>query len=86
MERKIWQRDEIKETALGMGKKFEPNPEIVSRLDKDLSDGALVLFTEDDVNKAIADNLVPSEWKDGLLNLVNNLNDIAVIPIESLKK
>lgn len=81
-----WTVDTIKLRASSLGKLFNPSPEISGRLEQDLKEGALVLFTEDEVRKAIEERKIPSEWQKDLLELVGKINDIAVIPNESLNR
>lgn len=84
-----WTIDEVRERALSLGKKFEPNSEIADRLADDLSKkGVVVLFTPEDVKAAISIGAVQKEVEENLMNLVKpeGLNDIAVIPMEAVEK
>jgi hypothetical protein len=81
-----WTIDEIINRAKRLGKEFNPSPDIAGSLEKDLADGALVLFTELNVNTAAALGKIPEEWTDDLLNLVTQENDIAVIPVRTIEK
>lgn len=78
----IWTITGMQEIALELGKEFSPAPEIADRLEKDLSNGAMVLFTQEEVIQAVELGLIPIEYRDDLLDLVNpnGINDIAVIP------
>lgn len=75
-----WTIEELKEIASRQGKPFKPAEEIKDVLAKDLSEGALVLFNENEVIVAIERGLVPRVWKEGLVDLVVVKNDIAIIP------
>jgi hypothetical protein len=65
-----------------LGKEFNPASDIADRLENDLANGAIVLFTQVEVNQAIKQGLIPREYRDDLMNLVDpdGTNDIAVIP------
>ncbi len=78
--RKIWSVDEVRQTALSMGKLFNPARDLRGRLEQDLKEGALVLFDEKQVASAIEEGFVPARWRNGLTRLVRERNDIAVIP------
>jgi len=77
---RIWTLEEIRATAQILGKPFNPPEENMPRLIADLANGAQVLFTEEEVLQAIDEDLVPSELKDDLIELVVTNNDMAVIP------
>lgn len=79
MDKEIWNIEKIQKRALELGKKFDPNPEIAGRLEPDLANGAMVLFTQEEVEKAIKDGQVPREWKEPLIELVVDKNDTAII-------
>jgi len=81
-----WNREEIGIEAANFGKSFYPNAEIAGRLDADLNQGALVLFTPAEVDAAISEGLVPESEREALTYLVskNGDNDIAVIPANIL--
>ena len=75
-----WTIGELKEIASRQGKPFKPAEDIKEQLANDLSEGALVLFNENEVIVAIERGLVPRAWKEGLADLVTVKNDIAIIP------
>lgn len=75
-----WTIEAVKTRALALGKPFNVNADIANRLGQDLANGALVLFSGTDVTRAIESGFVPEEDREGLLRLVEELNDIAVIP------
>lgn len=75
-----WTVEAVKTRALALGKPFNINPEIADRLEKDLANGALVLFSTADVKRAVEAGFVPEKDMEGLRRLVGELNDIAVIP------
>jgi hypothetical protein len=77
---KTWSIDEVRERALCLGKDFQPAEDIKVRLEADLANGALVLFTPEDINTAIEYGRIPAELEDNLIDLITNQNDIAVIP------
>jgi len=82
---RTWTVAEIKEAAGSMGKPFNPVPEIRERLGEDLANGALVLFTQDEVGQAIEMELIPEVWRNDLKQLVETNNDIAIIPSGTVK-
>lgn len=75
-----WTVDTLREAAEDMGKKFNPSPDIADSLEEDLANGATVLFDEEEVKRGVNSGRVPKEWKKGLIKLVRDRNDIAVIP------
>lgn len=75
-----WTLEELKSTALTLDKPFNPPEENIPRLIADLANGAQVLFTEEEVLQAIDEGLIPVEWKDYLIELVEIKNDTAIIP------
>ncbi len=85
--RRPWTLNEVKTRALSLGKKFEPNAEIVGRLQNDLSNSnVVVLFTSEDVKSAIEKGFLPVELESQLVDLVSaeGLNDVAVIPVGTI--
>jgi len=82
-----WTLDEVRQRALDLDKKFEPNRKIADRLTEDLAqNGVVVLFTPDEVKYAVSMGAIPKEYESDLMNLVNpkGLNDIAFIPAVSV--
>jgi len=75
-----WTIQTVQAKALELEKDFEPSSDIADRLEADLANGALVLFTQEEVNQAIEQELIPLDWRQGLTELVVEKNDIAVIP------
>ena len=75
-----WTTDLVKARARELGKPFVPSPDIAGQVEADLAAGALVLFTQDEVESAIMDGRIPGDWRDDLVSLVTERNDIAVIP------
>ncbi len=78
--REPWTVEGVKTRAQALGKPFNINEEIADRLEKDLANGALVLFSTDDVTRAVEAGFVPEKDMEGLARLVGELNDIAIIP------
>ncbi len=83
---RTWTIAEVREEALKLGKPFRPADDTKDRLEADLANGALVLFDQEQVESAVEEGWVPSEWQQDLIDLVTRRNDIAVIPSESLLK
>lgn len=84
-----WTINEVRQRALSLGKRFEPNQDIADRLADDLAtNGVIVLFTKEEVTTAVSMGAVPKEYEDGLINLVDptNFNDVAVIPVRLIKE
>jgi hypothetical protein len=81
-----WTIESIRLRALDLGKAFNPSPDISGRLEEDLSQGALVLFTAEEVTSAVEQREIPRDWQEDLIDLVGKLNDIAVIPTSSLER
>lgn len=79
-EKKVWTIETLRARAIELEKPFNPNPEITDRLETDLAAGAIVLFTEEEVEEAIKNGQIPEEWRQGLTCLVKEKNDIAIIP------
>lgn len=75
-----WTVEAIEKRALALGKPFNVNADIADKLQQDLFNGALVLFSGADVARAIKSGFVSEEDREGLLRLVEELNDIAVVP------
>ena len=75
-----WTIEAVKSRALALGKPFNVNVDIADRLEQDLAKGALILFSASDVMRAIEAGFVSEKDKEGLLKLVGEYNDIAVIP------
>ncbi|MFC1711268.1 hypothetical protein ACFLZ1_01645 [Patescibacteria group bacterium] len=83
---RTWNIEEIKAEAEAMGKPFNPPAEVLERLEPDLANGALVLFTIEDVKLGIAKGLVPTDWEKGLVELVEEKNDVAIIPVNAVEE
>ena len=81
----FWTLDAVRTRAMDLGKPFDPNPEIVDRLETDLSSGERVYFTESEIVEAVTNGLIPSAWKNDLVELVTTMNDIAVILPEEVE-
>lgn len=81
----VWTIDLVKARAAELGKPFVPSPDIADRVEANLAGGALVLFTQDEVESAVIDGKIPKEWQNDLVKLVTKLNDIAVIPVGAVE-
>jgi hypothetical protein len=79
---KKWDLETVRDRALELGKSFEPNANIVGRLEVDLNKGAQVFFSVEEVREAVKVGLIPTDWQEEMENLVSEtgLNDIGVIP------
>lgn len=81
-----WTVDAIRQRAKALGKSFQPALEIQARLEQDLEKGALVLFSAQEVEAAIEDELIPRSMRNDLTELVSpeGANDIAVVILDRL--
>lgn len=80
---RTWTVDGLREAMTSLGKSFTPADEIKDRLEGDLTDGALILFTREDVVNVVQRRVVPKSYEADLIDLVESKNDVAVIPGET---
>ncbi len=80
-----WTLDRVRKRAGELGKPFELSLDEANRVAGDLETGALVLFTEDEVDQAVENGLVPADKRGALRNLVSpdGANNIAVVRAET---
>ncbi len=83
---RTWTICGLRDAMTQLGKPFTPAEEIKDRLEGDLADGVLVLFTKEDVQTVVNRGTVPRSYESALVELVEDKNDAAVIPGERVEE